>query len=103
MKITPIKMGGKTRNIKFGISTVAALEKELGRPISTLDDKTLISELILIMFYGLKWEDKELKLDEVGDLMDSAIEEHGDFATVSKMLVETLVSSFGKKAIPSKK
>jgi len=102
MKIVPFT-ADKPRLLKFGARALVQLEEDAGKPITDLLDSITIKSIIKILFHGLKWEDKELKLDEVGDLMDSAIEEHGDFATVSKMLVETLVSSFGKKAIPSKK
>lgn len=103
MKIVPINTGDKTRNLKFGMSVVAELEKELGRPISTLESGISVSDLILIMFFGLKWEDKKLQLDQVGDLLDLAIEEHEGFKNVVEILLDALSSSFGKNAVPSKK
>lgn len=113
----------KTRNLKFGMNAFVQLEKELGKPIMDLFELVLdekgqpvldkngqplskvnirMEDFRTIFYVGLKWEDKELTYDQVGDIMDEAIEKHG-FEYISDKMGEAFNSTFGKTALPSEK
>src|SRR5699024_3840883 len=71
-RITPIKMD-KTRNLRFGMNALIELENLMGKPLTELDDDLSMKDMRTIFYVGLKWEDKELTHEIVGDLMDEAI------------------------------
>lgn len=103
MKIVKIRMD-KERHLKFGMNATIQLEKDLGKPISQMGTSPSLEELSIIMFHGLKWEDKKLTLELVGDLFDEAVEHYGTFQEVVKLLMEAFSATFGEKnATPSKK
>ena len=104
MKIVPIT-ADKKRNLKFGMNSVIQLEKTFGKPIAEIGNKPSLEDIATIMFFGLKHEDKKLTLEDIGDLMDDAIENHETFDEVIKLVMEAFSSSFGdkKSATPSKK
>ena len=102
MKIVQIKMD-KERNLKYGMNAVIKLEKDLGMSITEMQEGMSMENLVKIAFYGLKWEDKKLTIEDVGDLMDSAIEHYETFDEVIKLIMEAFTATFGKKALPSKK
>ena len=103
MKIVKIKMD-KERHMKFGMNATIQLEKDLGKPISEIGSNMSLEEISTIMFHGLKWEDKKLTLEQVGDLFDEAVEHYGTFQEVVKLLMEAFSATFGEKnASPSKK
>lgn len=93
----------KERHLKFGMNGLIQLEKELGKPLTALSTEQFsLADLRTMLYVGLKWEDKKLTQDAVGDIMDEAIELHGmDY--LSKQLGEALTGAFGNTATPSQK
>jgi hypothetical protein len=101
-KIVTIQMD-KERHIKYGFNALIALEQELGRPITSLGDGEFSMKDLRSMFYvGLKWEDKDLTYDAVGDAMDSALEENGIDYLSAKLSEALQGATGGSAAIPSK-
>lgn len=93
----------KMRNLKYGMNGMIQLEKELGKPLTSLSDSEFsLEDLRTMLYVGLKWEDKELTPDQVGDIMDEAIEKHG-MEYLSNQLGKALEGAFGNTAMPSKK
>ena len=93
----------KARNLKYGMNALIQLEKELGKPLTNMGaEEFKLEDLRTMLFIGLKWEDKELTKDAVGDIMDEAIEKHG-MEYLSKKLAEALQGAFGNTAMPSVK
>ncbi|MCD4839729.1 hypothetical protein LRS37_12805 [Neobacillus sedimentimangrovi] len=94
----------KMRNLKYGINALIELEKALGKPLTDMSSNNFkLEDLRTMLYIGLKWEDKELTPETVGDIMDAAIEKHG-MEYLSKKLGEALEGAFGNAAaIPSKK
>ncbi|WP_026565880.1 hypothetical protein [Bacillus sp. UNC41MFS5] len=94
----------KTRNLKYGMNAMIQLEKKLGKSLTALaNEEFKLEDLRSMLFIGLKWEDKELTEDAVGDIMDEAIEKHG-MEYISEKLGEALQGAFGQQnAIPSQK
>lgn len=67
----------KERHLRFNLNALVLLEKETGRSMSDLvpDEKTgkngFDMEMLRALLYaGLKWEDKELTIELVGDMID---------------------------------
>lgn len=101
-KIISVEMD-KHRNLKYGMNAMIQLEKELGKSLMGLaEDEFKLSDLRTMLYIGLKWEDKELTYEQVGDLMDDAIEKHG-MEYLSTKLGEALQGAFGNTAMPSAK
>lgn len=102
-KIIDIEMD-KTRHLKYGMNTMIQVEKELGKPLSTLaNEQFKLADLRTLLYLGLKWEDNQLTPDSVGDLMDIAIEKHG-MQYISEQLGQAIQGAFGQmgaNAIPS--
>ena len=93
----------KMRNMKFGMNALIQLEKELGKPLTSMGtDEFKLEDLRTMLYIGLKWEDKSLTPDAVGDLMDESIEKNG-IQYLSAKLGEALQGAFGQTAMPSKK
>lgn len=99
-KIVSVEMD-KMRNMKFGMNALIQLEKELGKPLTSMGtDEFKLEDLRTMLYIGLKWEDKELTHDMTGDIMDEAIEKHS-IQYVSEKLAEALQGAFGQTAMPS--
>ncbi len=102
-KIVDLEMD-KTRHLKYGMNTMIQVEKELGKPLSTLaNEQFKLSDLRTLLYLGLKWEDNTLTYESVGDLMDISIEKHG-MQYISEKLGQAIQSAFGQvgmNAIPS--
>ncbi|MFT8313245.1 MAG: hypothetical protein ABF633_03205 [Clostridium sp.] len=67
----------KERHLRFNLNALVLLEKETGRSMSELvpDEKSgkngFDMEMLRALLYaGLKWEDKDLTIDAVGDMID---------------------------------
>lgn len=92
----------KPRHLKFGINALIQLEQELGRPLSEMTDAFKMSDLRDMLYVGLKWEDKSLTKEQVGDAMDCVIANEGISALTEK-LGEAMGGSLGNNALPSDK
>ncbi|MBH0159885.1 hypothetical protein [Fictibacillus sp. 26RED30] len=92
----------KARNLKFGTNSMVQAEEMLGKPITEFGDQVHLGDLRIILYVGLRWEDKELTLESTGDIMDEILENEGiDY--LSKKLGDAIQKAFGQKAVPSKK
>lgn len=91
----------KERHIKYGMNAFVKLERELGKPLTSMTDDTSLEELRTMLWVGLLWEDKKLSPDKVGDIMDEVIDTEGlDY--LSAALGEAIQGALGKTATPSK-
>jgi hypothetical protein len=89
----------RQRYLKFGVNQLIEIEELLGRGLTDLGESTSMKDLRTILFVGLKWEDKTLKQEDAGDIMDTMIEKHG-MEYVSKKLGEAMKKA-SSKAFPS--
>jgi hypothetical protein len=91
----------KKRHLKYGMNALIQLEKELGKPLASIGaGEVKLEDLRTMLYIGLKWEDKELTYEQVGDVMDEAIENHG-MEYLSQKLGEALQGAFGNTAMPT--
>ena len=93
-KSIPIELD-KVRNLRYGTNALCQMEDMLGKPISGFEEtETGIKDLRIMLYCGLKWQDRRLSLVEVGNLMDEAISEKGiDY--LNDKLVEALELALG--------
>ncbi|SHK48990.1 hypothetical protein [Paramaledivibacter caminithermalis] len=92
-KFIPIEMD-KVRNLRLGINAICQIEDMTGKTITKLNENLGIKEFRIILYCALKWEDKSLTLDKVGELMDEVIEKKGiDY--LNEKLAEVLENSLG--------
>lgn len=99
-RIVTIEMD-KERHIKFGINAMIELEQKLEKPLTSLGDGEVnMIDLRTMLFVGLKWEDKKLTEEAVGDIMDDSIEKHG-MEYISEKLGEAITGTFGQVATPT--
>jgi hypothetical protein len=82
----------KERTLRLTSNSIVKVEKELGFPITKLNEDTLGFEAIrALLWAGLLHEIKDLTPDEAGDLMDK-----GDFEEISERISEALTLVFQK-------
>jgi hypothetical protein len=102
-RIIDIEMD-RTRHLKYGMNTMIEVEKQLGKPLTTLASESFkLGDLRTLLYLGLKWEDNTLNPDTVGDLMDISIEKNG-MQYISDKLGQAIQGAFGQmgaNAIPS--
>lgn len=83
----------KPRTLRYGMNALAKIEDITGKTIMSLDLTSLgIKDLLVIVYAGLCHEDKNLTLEQVGDLLD----EYTDITTLAEKVGEALTEAFGK-------
>lgn len=61
----------KERHLRYTMNALAEMEDQLGVPLSELKDvKMTIKNVRVILWAGLIHEDKEISIEEVGDMVD---------------------------------
>lgn len=84
----------KTRTLRFGFKAMRAIREKFGdRSFAELMELKLdeIPQLVLI---GLRWEDQQITLDEIEDLLDEAIQKH-PILDVTNRVLEALAAHMG--------
>jgi len=86
-----IETAGRLRRLRFGMNQLALLEDLIQRPVSQLNAATMgMKELRAAFCAGLSWEDRDLTLEQTGDLIDEI-----GLVTVSEKVGEALEMAFG--------
>lgn len=100
-KIVAIKMD-RERHLKYGTNALIELEKITNKPITEIGAEVSMADLRAMFYVGLKWEDKNLTLEETGDLLDIALE-HDSFEGLAEKLSQALTGALNNTALPSEK
>ena len=101
-KLVEIKLD-KVRYLQAGINSIILIETELGKSITELSDNVKLADLRTILYCLLVGMDKKLTHEKVGDLMDTAIQEHG-IEYLSDKITEAMNASLGQNTpIPFQK
>ena len=83
----------KPRTLRYGVNALAKIEDIIGKPLSSLDlAKVGIKDLLAIVYAGLYHEDKNLNIEQVGDLID----EYSNLTDIAEKVGEALTLAFGK-------
>lgn len=92
----------KARNLKFSSNQLIELEEQLGRSMMSLNEGLTYTDLRIMIYVGLRWEDSDLTLPQTGEIMDVVMEKHG-FEVLSQKVGEAVKKAFGGKAQPPSK
>lgn len=86
-KLTVINLD-KERHLKFDLNALVLIEELSGINLAELGEKVSMKLMKVILYAGLKWEDKDLTPDEVGSLitMDNLKEVSGAIGQAFKGL-----------------
>lgn len=65
----------KARNLRYGLNALCEMEDLLEKPISQIqtDENNAMGmrEIRIMLYCGLKWEDKDLTLEKSGEIADT--------------------------------
>lgn len=90
----------KRRTLKFGITDVAALERDLGYGVDELQARgQRMTALIALLFYGLRHEDAALTQRQVERKLQRFIDKGGDLVPIVDATYSALYDSgvYGKR------
>ena len=92
------------RELRFGFRALRKLRQDLGgKSLDELLD-IKVDEIPVVLHAGLVWEDKELTLDKVEELLDETIGKKYTIIELTTIALEALASQMGvdlKKALAS--
>ena len=84
----------KPRRLRYGMNQLVALEKELGGPISSLENQQIgVTELRLLVWAGLIWEDASMTPERAGEIIDTS---EMNVQEIIEKVGEALQAAFGK-------
>ena len=67
---TPVKLD-KMRNFRYGMRSLALIERTLGKPLARLDFNAItVDEIMTVVWAGLVHEDKDLTVERLYDIVD---------------------------------
>ena len=75
MKSYPIELGGKTRNIRYNFNALCDIEEATGKPITEISG---LSSIRVLLWAGLRWEDRGLTAQRVGTWIEEYLSGGGD-------------------------
>lgn len=97
--------GNGERRLRFGFNQVSEVELMAGKPIHKLvedEDNIGLSTLRVLLWGGLKSQDKGITLDRTGNLIENYLENDGDLAELNKKISEALQRSKWIKKLAKK-
>lgn len=84
----------RPRTLRYGMNALAKIEDITGKSLMSLDLASVsIKDLLAIVYAGLYHEDKELTLEQVGDLID----DYSNLNEVAEKVGKALTEAFGKQ------
>lgn len=92
-----IELGGKKRSLRFSLNALAYLEEDCGKPLGEIFndlDAMDMRTVRLMLYHGLRWENIDLKLTEVGSWEMNLSEVIGHLA---EAISRAMGASTGKK------
>lgn len=90
----------KVRNFRYGMKAMASIEDQLGQSVTSLDlEKLTIRQTATIIWAGLVWEDKDLTVDALMDIVD----EHSNMPAVLEAMTKAFSAGFGSAPGPNPK
>lgn len=92
MKSVPIELGGKMRNIRYNTNAICDIETTAGQPIMSVYRSGLVG-VRMMLWGGMKWEEKGLTPNLVGLWLDDYYDEGGKFEELNKIILEALQNS----------
>lgn len=69
IKIVAINLD-RERHLRFNLNSLIIIEKLTGKRFDKMGDDMSLETLRAMLFAGLSWEDKELTVDDIGEMID---------------------------------
>lgn len=90
MKSYPVELGGKTRNIRYNFNALCDVEEATGKSISEISG---LSSIRVLLWAGLRWEDKGLTAQRVGVWIEEHLNDGGDMQDLVDAAMKALNST----------
>lgn len=93
-KTVEIKLD-KLRFLRFDVNALADIEVKAGLGLDTLlgEERVGINAIRVLLWGGLRWEDKALTLEAAGNLLQQYIEEGGDLTALGAQVMDAIRNS----------
>jgi len=94
MRYVEIEIGGKMRKLRYEFNCVADLEQMAGAGLGTLlsGERMGYATIRLLVWGGLKWQDKGLTIERTGAMLQKYMESGGNLATLADAINNALVA-----------
>jgi len=91
----PFGLFDRERRLRFDVNALCDIEDALGESVGTAftDGKAGIKTLRTLLWAGLKWEDRTLTPQKVGDLLNAYLENGGTIDVVGDTVGRALATS----------
>lgn len=87
----------KPRELRFGFKAIREIRNKFGeRSVESLLNIKW-DEVPILVWAGLKWEDKQLTVDRIEDLLDAAIPAKYTIVEITKTVVDAFAEHMGLK------
>ena len=95
MSYVLIELGGKTRRLKYTYNSTCDIEDKANAGIPELLSEKRIgfSTIRLLVWGGLKWENRGITIEAVGNMIEQYIDDGGDIAILMGFVAEALEKS----------
>lgn len=90
-----IDLGGETRFLKYSFGAIRQMEREAGAGVAKLlsADRQGFDTMCLLIWAGLRHENKRLTPDQVEKWLDAYLEAGGTFEALSILVTQALIES----------
>ena len=90
MKSYPVELGGKTRNIRYNFNALCDVEEATGKSITEISG---LSSIRVLLWAGLRWEDKSLTAQRVGMWIEEYLNDGGEMDDLVNAAMKALNST----------
>lgn len=101
MQGIPIK-ADRPRTLRYSTNAFCVMEELTGKAVMELNNGAGIIEIRAMLYSGLYWEDKELTLEDAGDILDVFIS-NDNLDYITEKLGEAIERALGENPKPGKK
>lgn len=85
----------KPRRLKYGFGAARLIREKLGDREITELMKMKLDEMPIVAWAGLRWEDPEITIERVEELLDAALESKYNMLSIVSILVEAIAEYAG--------
>ncbi|TCN25481.1 hypothetical protein [Mesobacillus foraminis] len=101
-----VKINGEDHILKYGFNAISDLEAYYDKGIWTIinEERMGFNLIRTILWAGMLWNNPQLKVHHVGQLLEKEMEENEefDFTTVQQTTLEALIESKAMKLLSKK-
>lgn len=91
-----LKYGDYIKHLRMDVNAMCDIEDILGCAITDIGETMGMREMRVVLFCSLRWEDKNLTLQQTGEIMQEVIQEKG-VEYLGEILGEVMNHAFGNK------